>query len=160
MPKVKLAAPWTIYYRQLQALFKLDKEIYIDFDEDFGTIKLYVSNATKAEALKTLLPKNKKFGNVTVPIHVISGPDGAPKSESDVHDVFAGNDAVSYISVVDGIFNAQLIYVMFKKEVVQFFNDNISDRHGLCSTLYQDIANEVFGEIPNVFFCTEIDSEA
>ena len=35
-------------------------------------------------------------------------------------------------------------------------NDDLSDAHGICSTLYQDLAKEVFGESEGIFFCTEV----
>ena len=48
-----------------------------------------------------------------------------------------------------------LTYVVLKKEVVQFFNDNLNDIHGLETTLYQTIAKDVF-DGTGVFFCTDI----
>jgi hypothetical protein len=47
-----------------------------------------------------------------------------------------------------------LTYVAFKKEVVQFYADNLRDPNGFKSTLYQDIAEDVFGEKNNVCYCT------
>jgi len=42
---------------------------------------------------------------------------------------------------------------------VQFFADNINDCHGVISTLYQDIAAEIFedGEITNAYYNTDIE---
>ena len=50
-------------------------------------------------------------------------------------------------------------YVVFKNCVVQFFNDNLNDCHGIVSTLYQDIASEVFGDagVTNVYYNTDVE---
>ena len=51
-------------------------------------------------------------------------------------------------------------YVVFKNCVVQFFNDNLNDPHGVLSTLYQDIAREVFGDCGmagGVAYCTDVE---
>ena len=46
-------------------------------------------------------------------------------------------------------------YAVFQSKVVQFFNDDMSDINGNCTTLYQEIAKDVFsGRAEGVFFCT------
>ena len=47
-----------------------------------------------------------------------------------------------------------ITYVIFKKEVVQYYNDSLSDAHGMCSTLYQDIAKRILDADEGIFFCT------
>jgi len=46
-------------------------------------------------------------------------------------------------------------YVVFKPEVVQFWNDNLHDPHGLVSTLMEDVARAVIGEEDGVMFTTD-----
>jgi hypothetical protein len=55
-----------------------------------------------------------------------------------------------------------LTYVVFKNRVVQFFNDNLNDPHGVISTLYQDIADEIFADMPyqahgGIAYCTDVE---
>ena len=55
-----------------------------------------------------------------------------------------------------------MVYVVFKNCVVQFFNDNLNDAHGLISTLYQDIAADILdgpGTI-GVYYCTDVEHGA
>ena len=164
MAKITLAAPWTIYYRQIQALFKEDEGIKVLFNEDTGAINIYVEDTVKANALATLLPITKTFGNVTININVIPGNVTTTSSTNDqtvsarIKQVFEGNKAVSYIKNISGVFTNDLVYIVFVKEVVQFFNDNLNDIHGLCSTLYQNLAEEVFEDHPGVCFCTDVDN--
>ena len=51
-----------------------------------------------------------------------------------------------------------LTYVVFKNCVVQFFNDNLNDYHGMLSTLYETIADEVLTgpAVTDVYFNTDI----
>lgn len=70
-----------------------------------------------------------------------------------------GNGAVAQFYPIEGIFINKLLYVAFQKEVVQFFNDDISDIRGMCSTLYANIANEIFGRLNGVLFCTDSTGE-
>ena len=50
-------------------------------------------------------------------------------------------------------------YVVFKNCVVQFFNDNLNDCHGIISTLYQDIAAELFkdADLIGVYYNTDVE---
>ena len=52
-----------------------------------------------------------------------------------------------------------MVYVVFQNTVVQFFADNLNDCHGIISTLYQDIAEELLtGEgAQGVFFNTNVE---
>ena len=162
MAKLKLAAPWTTYYRQVQAMFKHDKEVRVVYDENEVVIKLFVENAAKAEALTQLLPEVITFGNVSLMITVIPANikecQGTTKFENDTDLIQAaldGNGAVAQFYPIEYIFSNKMLYVAFKKEVVQFFNDDLSDIRGMCSTLYANIANELFGRLNGVFFCTD-----
>lgn len=167
MSKLKLAAPWTIYYRQLQALFKKDPEIKVLFDEDKPAVKLLVNNDDKAAALMSLLPEQKIFGNIVLKVLIVPAngemifPSTPPlPSPKFFNTLFTGNDALSFIQSVDLMTNTAT-FVVFKKEVVQFFNDDMSDIHGVCSTLYQDLAKEIFADtVPGVYFCTDIDDKS
>lgn len=164
MAKLKLSAPWTTYYRQVQAMFKHDKEIRVIYDENERNIKLYVDNETKAAALTKLLPETVTFGNVSLNVTVIpfnmaaEGDKQEIKFKDDTELIQAaldGNGAVAQFYPIEYVFSNKLLYVAFQKEVVQFFNDDLSDIRGMCSTLYANIANEIFGRLNGVLFCTD-----
>ena len=161
MAKLKLAAPWTTYYRQVQAMFKHDKEIRVVYDENEIVIKLFVDNPTKAEALTRLLPETMTFGNVSLKISVIPS-NAESKKDVEFNDAIDliqaaldGNGAVAQFYPIEYVFSNRMLYVVFQKEVVQFFNDDLSDVRGMCSTLYANIANELFGRLNGVYFCTD-----
>lgn len=157
MARIKLAPPWVIYYNKVEELFKEDPGVRVLYDEEDYTIKLYVEDSAKANALTTLLPGKQTFGNIEQKIEVIpanSVPVNAPRNIYGA--AFDGNKALSYIQEVDGIFKNKITYVVFKNKVVQYYSDDLSDVNGLTSTLYQEIAKEVFGHKDGVFFCTDV----
>lgn len=162
MANMKLSPPWAIFYREIQALFGDDPEIHVVYDEQSEIVKIYVENPEKAEVLSQLLPTKKMFGRVGLDIQVI--PADGKKYSTDVPEnvdatmfekAFKGNPALSYAKTFPNLFGAVVTYVVFVPEVVQFFTDDISDINGLRSTLYEDIARDVFDGIP-VNFCTDI----
>lgn len=72
MARLKISAPWVLFYRKIEALFKNDPEVRVIFDdEESCDVKLYVENAGKADALMKLLPTVKDFGNVLLTVTVI-----------------------------------------------------------------------------------------
>jgi len=152
--KMKLSPPWIEYYRKLEAMFGPDPDIKIEFDEDEMHIKLYVESHEKATALDELLPVQKDFGNVSVFIEVIPAND-EPKRIDYIKRALEGNPAFSYATTIEGIMSNPISYVVFKPEVIQFWNDNMGDPHGITSTLMADIAKEIIGEDEGVIFSTD-----
>lgn len=150
----KLSPPWVTFYRKMEALFGADPQIHLMFDEESYEIKVRVDNATKAEAIAQLLPLEKTFGNVTVNITVIPA-----NIEQDTQTLFRaafdGNPAMSYVQHINTPFAGEVDYVVFANRVVQFQNDNIGDINGNMSTLYEDIARDVFEIDGGVFYCTD-----
>lgn len=158
MAKLKLSPPWDIYYREVEELFKEDPEVRVIYDEEENVISLYVDNQVKADALSALMPEVKEFGNVKLYIKVIPSNVATlcATSLSHISDALEGNGALSYIKTVRGLFNNDVTYVVFKNKVVQYFNDSLFDVNGLCSTLYQNIAEDVFNHVDGVFYCTDV----
>ena len=152
-----LSAPWHVYYRELCLLFEHDEEVRIVYDMDEQVISIYVDNAVKADAMAAALPSEKQFGNVTLTIVVIPAnrPNLRRTQGSICEDLFYKNPIVNEVYTVDGIMTNPITYVVFKKEIVQYFNDDLGDAHGMCTTLYQDIAKRVFKPIDGVHFCTD-----
>ena len=153
---MKLSAPWETYYREIKALFGSDPAIKINYDEENKLIKMYVEGQDKADALAKLLPSVKMFGNVPVYLDVVPSNFVKASKSKTFCKAFDGNPAFAYANATSdtgGDFAAE--YIVFKKKVVQFFNDDLSDVNGNCTTLYETIAKDVFSEDSGVFFCTE-----
>lgn len=152
MEKTKIVAPWIEYANQVEALFKEDLDIMFSYDDEEKSITLRVNGGEKADALTQLLPAEKKFGNVAVTITVI--PANVTAKPIDLFQkAFNGNPAFSQIVSMDAW--GTLNFVVFKPKVVQYYNDAMFDLNGIKTTVYEDLAREVFDFNDGIFFCTE-----
>ena len=165
--RLKLSPPWVTYINKLQALFDPDPLIAFNVNlqgEDGPSVVLATTDGDKAAALVKILPTEKVFGGITLTIDVdcptMSNRAFTSKKEL-FETAFKGNPAFAYAICPneDGYWFFAVTYVVFKNCVVQFFNDNLNDCHGLISTLYQDIAAEIFGDggVENVYYNTDIE---
>lgn len=156
---IKLISPWMEYYHKIQAFFKKDSKVHVILSEDEKTIDLYVEDAAKADALAMMLPNEVKFGNVTMYVCVIPPNGEEAESTGDMyHDAFGTNEAFSFSRTVSGIMTNDITYVVFKNEVVQYYNDDLGDIYGQRSCLYENLAREIFTDAHGVYFCTDLPS--
>ena len=164
-PRLKISPPWVTYMNKLQALFDGDPQIAFNIDYENMTVALAGNNGDKNAALQRLLPSEKSFGNITLKI-IVDGPISniAFPTQKDLFDTaFTGNPAYAYsVSPSTDTWFFNMTYVVFKNCVVQFFNDNLNDCHGLISTLYQDIAAEIFEDanLNGVYYNTDVERGA
>lgn len=157
MAALNLTTPWVEHYRKIDAFFKNDPDVYVVYNNDEVEIKVYVDNAEKGGALDALLPDEVEFGNVTLKIAVIPANDGKLTIPRNITSVaFTGNPIVDEIRSIT-LFGALETFVLFKKEVVQYSNDDIGDYFGIESTLYENIARDIFSPQLGVYYCTNVD---
>lgn len=163
--KLKILPPWTIAIRKLEALFDGDPQIA--FNTDFSglhpSVVLSCNNGDKVAALQLILPEEISFGNVSLKVVV----DGVPSnraftSKVELFDVaFKGNPVYAYsvCPCEEGYQWLGTTYVVFNNCVVQFAADNLNDCHGVISTLYQTIAEELLTgpAVNGVFFNTNVE---
>lgn len=161
--RMKISPPWITYVNEVNCLFEHDPEVQLIYDNNEKTVELYVEDPTKAFAIDRLLPDEVEYGNIILEVKVIPGnktpsdeiPDN-PTNDWLFNTAFKNNPVFAYTKTINGLFSNDLTYVVFKNRVVQFFNDNLNDIHGLISTLYQEIAEEVFSdELNGVCYCTD-----
>lgn len=165
--RLKLAPPWVTYINKLMALFDGDPQIAFNVTNisSHPEVVIATNNPDKASALVKLLPEEKKFGNVSVTISVDCNTmsNKAFTSAKELFETaFSNNPALAYVVVPgEDVWYATFTYVVFKNCVVQFFNDNLNDCHGVLSTLYQDIADEIFADMQyprtGIAFCTDVE---
>ena len=159
MVNVKLEAPWYTHAKKLKALFERDPDITVgeiyEFPEgaeaQYG-LDIEVRNHEKFVALDRALPSVKEFGNVKLAITLYDEENAAVNADISLYEtIFAGNPILDRVEDVTDHTGTHLGYVIFKPEVIQFFDDDISSFSGKWSGLAQDIADEVFR---GVYFCT------
>lgn len=152
---LNLSAPWEIFYKKMEAMFGNDPEITININRDTNIVMLYVRNTDKADALTQLLPEQKEFGNITVEIRVVPAND-IKDTVSLYETAFKDNPVFTYAEDGDGTTIGEgTTFVVFAREVVQYFNDSLDDVNRIESTLYQTIAKDIFEDDPKVKYCTD-----
>lgn len=161
MAKLKLSPPWSIFYDEVKAMFAKDPDVKVVMDEENYTVYVFVNNVAKSSAIARILEQERKFGRITLKV-LVPPPDEKVCDFNDDMEVyqeaFKGNGRLSFIQPKTSIFDTSF-YVVFKNEVVQYFNDDISDIYGNCSTLAENIARDIFvGDLPN--FCTDVPDPA
>lgn len=163
--RLKILPPWTILIRKMEALLDGDPQIAfnVDFSGEHPAVILSCNNGDKVSALQLILPEKISFGNVTLKIVIDGTPSNiAFRSKVELFDTaFKGNPAYAY-SVCPAEEGYQWIgttYVVFNNCVVQFAADNLNDCHGVISTLYQDIADEILigSATDGVFYNTNVE---
>ena len=154
MENLKITSPWIHFVNELQVLFERDSDVRIEYSDEERTVKLYVENAVKADALSRLMPTEKTFGNFTLKITVI--PANEKETTAQLFcNAFHGNGAFSRMISVPAPGGGTFDYMCFAREVAQYYDDNLADPNGYVSTLYQNIAADIFEDRDGVFFCTE-----
>ncbi len=159
MARYALAAPWYTLYNELLAMFEGDKEVRVLMDGNCETIRLYIDNPRKCAALDKVLKHEHRFGDKVVTVVCVPPNDtGVKEAPEDVETLwetaFDGNQAFAFVIAPTTPFGT-LTYVVFASMVVQFFNDDLSDVYGNRTTLYQNIATDLFQRQNNENFCTE-----
>ena len=164
--RTKLSPPWVTYANMLKALFDPDPEIDVVYKDNLKAVYLYVDNPEKAAVLSELLPETKWIG-IDLAIKVIPSNsetvvfDMEQSNKTIMDTAFSGNPVYAYSVEVEGFFGNVITYVVFKNKVVQFFNDNLNDIHGITSTLYEDIAESIFedADLDGVFYNTDVEEK-
>ena len=153
MKELNLSSPWVTYLNELKAMFGEDQDIAIRYNEEEKEVLIYVANGSKAEALDKILIHEKEFGNVTLKINVIPPNNNEADILTVFNDAFLGNPAMEYTVPIESPLGTHR-FVVFKNKVVQFYNDQLDDLHGNKSTLYQEIAKDIFVDGLAVNYCT------
>lgn len=161
MIAIGLEAPWETFAKKVKALFENDPDIIVsdiyepaDGKTDYG-LAIQIRNHDKFLAADRLLPGVKTFGNVTLGIDLFDEENAEVNATELFKTLFDGNPIVDSIQTRTDPAGVDWNYVLFKPEVVQFFDDDLGDYNGNWNGLAEDIAREVFEENAHgVNFCT------
>ena len=163
MVNFKLEAPWYTYQKKVKALFEQDPDIIVEEIRELSEGKtdyafdIEVRDHEKFVALDRVMPEVVEFGNVTLGI-TLYDEENSNVVDSGIEifaTIFKDNPLVEEIVDAEDFTGTHHGFVAFKPQIVQFFDDDISDYNGNWSGLAQDIAREIFGsEMRGVHFCT------
>lgn len=149
--KEKLSPPWYIHRDKLSALFEEDDQVTIGKVEKRPdgqyTAEITVSDKEKQAALQQIILQNVNLGNVKLTF-TFADPLDIPQANDDVSPetfiaAFKGNPIL--VKAMNAVNPWQLpeTVVIFRKEVIQFWADNMADFYGNYNGLAVDIAREV-----------------
>ena len=153
--QMKITSPWITYVNQVKCLFADDADALVEYNDDKKNLVLKVFDPHRADALTKLLPIRKDFGGVTLHISVVPANKETPSFAELVEKAMDGNPHFSQLIKVPMQDGKTFNYLMFEPEVAQYWNDNLADPNGNVSTVYADLAQDVFGVVPGTFFATD-----
>ena len=158
--KLKLSPPWITYAHELESLFGEDPAIKVVYDDgDEKEVTLFVEGSEKADALMQILPVVKDFGGVSVKVTVKPANDDTyvPSKADLIAKAFDGNPVLSHIVETGPNVMFPATYFVFANKVVQYYNDQMDNPYGIKSTLYEDIAKDVFGDTGvGIYYTTDV----
>lgn len=146
---MNLSAPWYTYAKKVKAFFAYDEEVTVGdlekLDDPSTTggsylLTITVKDPTKAYALEKLVKPDTVFGDTHVFTDVaLEGVDGTEKI---LKAAFKGHLAVADVAkkLVPG---GKVVYLRFLPEIIQFFDDDISDYSGNYTELINKVAEDI-----------------
>lgn len=152
-----LSPPWHIYANYIKSIFQKDPEVTIIVPEETEksefVITIKCTNKIKTFAISELLANEIQMGNITVIINCVY--TGSTQVDYNVlNAALSNNPEVSEIVKETSAMMIENTFCVFKKNVIQFFDDNIGDINGNFSGLAEDISRQIFNKETGVFYCT------
>lgn len=156
--QVGIEAPWWRIYKEISNLFAPDKEIEISkMDEsDPSVCKFTISskNAAKIAALEKIVKNHFVIGNVTLDISFEYIKDGGNITADDFEAAFEGNSNYVTSKVISKGPFQDITYVIFAKEIIQFFDDDLTDIYGNFNGTVEEVASDICNKSSNINFST------
>ncbi|WP_370872872.1 hypothetical protein [Croceifilum oryzae] len=171
---VELSPPWVTYFNEIKYSVGADPGVTVGPLIPVGDVYLIivtVSGNEKAKAIATLLNPTITFGNVEAFVVVINTdgeqvfplpcPLNAFLVASIVQTALTGNEFFQKVVVQPQLPNQpNAVYPVFKPEVIQFFNDDISNLcnnfTGVAANVFQDVLRNEICEV-SILFSTSCD---
>ena len=169
---VSLSPPWDTHFKKIWNLFNGDPEVDVDdelVETEQGTYEftIHCVNPVKLAAIKQVVKAELIMGNVKLKVNFeLTDPN-------DGHDVdgigtavieaaFKGNPNFDRCELVKIPFsNNSRGYAVFKKGIIQFYNDDLTDIYGNYSDIIANVATDIRDDknklTQNVSFCTDVE---
>lgn len=140
--KVALSPPWITFANQVKFTVGQDPNVRVGNLRSVGSnflLPITVRNLSRARALATIIKNSVQFGNVTVTVRIktTSGQTARPHSTTSLtasqiaqlyRIAFSTNILFKFVTTRSLTPGGQTsVFPVFKKKVVQFFNDDLTD---------------------------------
>lgn len=141
---MNLSAPWYTYAKKIKAFFAYDDDVTVGDLEKLRnghySLTITVKDPTKAYALEKLVKPDTVFGDTHVFVDVAL--DGVEGAEGIIRAAFKGHLAVSDVATKETQ-GGKALYLRFLAEIVQFFDDDLSDYSGNFTELIHKVAADI-----------------
>lgn len=151
----KLSPPWYTFFNFIKHSIGRDKCVEVlemkEISDANFLIQLEVKSRDKALALAAIIVPCKSFGNIIVRTEVLHcGQTVKPNNQfQDVcrlirvfEEALGSNHYFEYVEHRK-LFDSIIVFPVFKKSVIQFFNDDLSDLYNN----FNGVAAHVFSEV-------------
>lgn len=157
---MELSAPWHEYHNKLMALFAEDNEVSVSPDlkeiaKGVYEITISSANSDKLYAIEKLIGNGRVFGNNFVTIKYLCENQINLDVEEYWERAFGTNPLfVKMVKVKTPIADSPVSYAVFTRDIISFFDDDVSDYcgnyHGIVADVVKDVVNTAY-----VLPCTE-----
>ena len=164
-PSVRLSPPQYTYVNFLKHSIGNDPCVDVmDIEEIVGgdyLIPIHVKCREKAIALATILELHKTFGNINIFVEVcfcnqvvkpIENIENIERLVQIVRQALDTNCYFEFVRAAEPFPGLVSIFPVFKKEVIQFFNDDLSDLYANFNGVAAHVFSEVMKSTINGFF--------
>ena len=143
--KVGLESPWCRFYKILYNLFEKDDSVEITMEEGSPVkINIGCSNACKLEAIKKVVGSSRSFGNVKVDIiYLLADSDDEPIALEEFVEAFKDTGYLVDAKTAETPTGDKVSFPIMAKDVIQFYDDNISDYYGNATIVVADAVKEI-----------------
>ena len=142
---VNLEAPWYRFGKILGKLFEKDSEVSITADEEKdGIYNIYISsdNAAKLACMKKLFGEERVMGNITVKLNYKDTSKNIINGE-DFKVAFADTEMLVVVEEAMTPIGQEFTYPIMVKDIIQFYDDDITDIYGNANLTVRDAVLEV-----------------
>lgn len=162
MKTAELSPPWYTLWNEIKASIGNDTAVTVnplDTKSSPYLVPITVADHDKAVAIASVMALRHQMGNITVDVQVkdregrIVSPE-IPESVEKLAEMVkkALGDNTWFVEVVvKPLFMREVVFVVFKKAVIQFFNDDLSDLYNnynnVVAFVFRDVLNPAPGGI-------------
>lgn len=148
---VGLSSPWEIYKKRVYNVFAQDPDVNVvedDPDTKDGVFSFSIEsgNSEKLEAIKKVLKNDIPIGNITIHINFNDLSTGDVPTADDFAKAFNGNPLFDQIVSEDLPDGRTTDYAVFNREIVDYFNDDLSDYcrngHAIAADIVREISKD------------------
>ena len=156
---INIEAPWWRFFKLLTNLFDKDESVGFKTNEDTkGVFEIIIISADicKLAAIKKVVGTERTFGNVKVVISYVE-EEGALTLE-EFAMAFKDTGYLVDTKIAETPTGDHLYFPIMKKDVIQFYDDNIADYYGNLNATVADATIEIMDKknlVPNFLVSTE-----